>query len=295
MRNYQMSYVITMFSRLIKKSGRITFVVFAAMMIAASGISAQVLVSPTVILVNDQNPTGRLTLLNQSPHIQEISIAFSFGIPESDSLGNVIVNFQDSAVSDPRSALGWISAFPRTMLINPDERQVVRLMVRAPQNLTGGEYWARVMISSQRNNTPILNIGEDKSIGTQLHMVTRQAIMFKYRKGDLTTQLVLDGATALLKDSTVEVMLDMANKGNASYVGMLHAKLKDGSGKEIARYDLRLAVYRQLRRRIDLSLAGYDYNPPYSVELEISNDGRTDINPHDLIRGNKITQTLTVK
>lgn len=270
-------------------------VIVIATFIAASGLSAQVLVSPTVILISDKSPTGRLTLLNQSPHIQEITIAFSFGIPESDSLGNVTVNFQDSAVSDPQSALGWISAFPRTMLIKPDEQQVVRLMVRAPQNLSNGEYWARVMISSQRNDTPVLTIGQENQIGTQIHMVTRQAIMFKYRQGDMTTKLVLDGAVASIKDSTVEVMLDMINQGNASYVGMLHARLKDRSGKEIDYFELRLAVYRQLRRRIDLSLSGSNFNPPYSVELEISNDGRNDINPRDLIRGNKIKQTLAVE
>lgn len=289
-----MSYTTTMPTGLFVKA-RWSLVAILATLVAASGLSAQVLVSPTVVFVSDQSPTGRLTLLNQSPHTQEITIAFSFGIPESDSLGNVTVNFQDSAVSDPQSALGWISAFPRSMLIKPDERQVVRLRVRPPQNLTDGEYWARVMISSQRNDTPVLAIGQENEIGTQLHMVTRQAIMFKYREGDMTTQLQLDGATASLKDSTVEVMLDMANRGNASYVGMLQASLRDQSGQEIDHFELRLAVYRQLRRRFDLSLAGHDYNPPYSVDLKISNDGRNDINPRDLIRGNKIAQTLAVK
>ena len=181
------------------------------------------------------------------------------------------------------------------MLIEPDERQVVRLMVRPPKGLTDGEYWARVMISSQRNDTPILTIDKEKKIGTQVHMVTRQAIMFKYRKGDLTTQLELDRATASFKDSTVEIMLDMANQGNASYVGMLHASLKDQSGQEVDRFDLRLAVYRQLRRRIDLKLGEHAYNPPYEVKVEINNGGRNDINPRDLIRGNKIAQTLAVE
>lgn len=289
-----MSYLISLCSGLLKKAGSIVIAAFVVMF-GLSGLSAQVLVSPTVVFISDQNPTGRITLLNQSPHVQELSIAFSFGIPESDSLGNVTVNFKDSAVSDPRSALGWISAFPRTVLIKQNERQVVRLMVRPPKNLADGEYWARVMISSQRNDTPVLTIDKDKQIGTQLHMVTRQAIMFKYRKGDLTTQLELDGATASFKDSTVEVMLDMANLGNASYVGMLTASLKDRSGEEIDRYTLRLAVYRKLRRRIDLSLAGHDFNPPYEVNIKISNDGRNDINPNDMIRGNKIEQTLAVK
>ena len=54
---------------------------FAATLIvvlAAGSLTAQVLVSPTTVFLSDKSPTGRLILLNQSPHDQEITIAFSF-------------------------------------------------------------------------------------------------------------------------------------------------------------------------------------------------------------------------
>lgn len=271
---------------------------FAAALIVlllAGSLTAQVLISPTTVFLSDKSPTGRLILLNQSPHDQEIKIAFSFGIPESDSLGNVVVHFQDSAVSDPQSALEWIKAFPRSVIIKPGDRQVVRVMARAPKDLEHGEYWARVMISSQRTDTPLQTLGKDGQIGTRLHMVTRQGIMLKYRVGDLSTHLDLKSATASIKDSTVELMLDMTVQGNASYVGTLQCRLSDRDGTEIDTYQLRLAVYRGLRRRIELSLANHAYNPPYRVDLEISNEGRFDINPKDLIKGNTVTYSMTVE
>lgn len=269
----------------------------AAMVIVllAGSLAAQVLVSPTTVFLSDKSPTGRLILLNQSPYDQELTIAFAFGIPESDSLGNVIVNFQDSAVSDPQSAMEWIRAFPRSVIIKPGERQVVRVMARAPEDLAHGEYWARVMISSKRTDTPLQTLGKDGQIGTRLYMVTRQAIMLKYRVGDLSTYLNLEKVTASIKDSTVEVMLDMTVLGNASYVGTLQCRLSDRDGTEVDTYQLRLAIYRQLRRRIDLSLAEHAYNPPYKVDLEISNEGRFDINPRDLIKGNTVTYSMTVE
>lgn len=265
------------------------------MVLLTGSLAAQLLVSPTTVFLSDKSPTGRLILLNQSPHDQEISVAFAFGIPESDSLGNVVVNFQDSAVTDPQSALAWIKAFPRSVIIKPGDRQVVRVMAKAPIDLEHGEYWARVMISSQRTDTPLQTLGKAGQIGTRLHMVTRQGIMLKYRVGDLSTHLNLESATASIKDSTVELMLDMTVQGNASYVGTLQCRLTDRDGTEVDTYQLRMAVYRSLRRRIELSLASHAYNPPYQVDLEISNEGRFDINPRDLIKGNTVTYSMTVE
>lgn len=261
----------------------------------AAESAAQVLISPTVVFISDKSPTGRLTLLNQSPHDQEITVEFSFGLPVSDSLGNVFVTFQDSAVTDPRSALGWVKAFPRSVIIKPDERQILRLMARPPKDLFDGEYWARVMISSRRTQTPVMPLDKEGTIGTKIHMVTRQAIMLKYRKGDLTCTLDLLGATAQIKDSTVEVMIDMANRGNVSYMGTLQCWLRDSKGTEIDHHSLRLAVYRDLKRRVTLNLGSREHRPPYEVQVKISSEGRNDINPKDLIAGNKINYSVTVE
>ena len=263
--------------------------------VAAGNAAAQVLVSPTVVFISDKNPTGRLTLLNQSPHDQEITVEFSFGLPVSDSLGNVFVTFQDSAVTDPRSALDWVKAFPRSVIIKPDERQILRLMARPPKELPDGEYWARVMISSRRTQTPVMPLDKEGTIGTKIYMVTRQAIMLKYRKGDLTCKLDLLGASAQIKDSTVEVIVDMANRGNVSYMGTLQCWLRDSKGTEIDHHSLRLAVYRDLKRCVKLNLGSREYKPPYEVQVKISSEGRNDINPKDLITGNKISYSVIVE
>ena len=63
-------------------------------------LTASVLVSPTVVFITDKNPTGRITLLNRGNRPQEVAVYFSFGLPVSDSLGNISVTFQDSAVTD---------------------------------------------------------------------------------------------------------------------------------------------------------------------------------------------------
>jgi len=257
--------------------------------------AASILVSPTVVFVSDKSPTGRITLLNRGDTPQEASIYFSFGLPVSDSLGNISVTFQDSAVTDQRSCLDWVRAFPRRVIIDPGESQIVRLMVRAPKDLPDGEYWARIMVRSQAANVQIPVSGEQDGIRTHLNMITELAIMFKYRTGDLVSSLELRDAYATVKDTQVEVMLDMVNRGNVSYMGMLECRLLDSDMKEISSNLRKLAVYREMKRRIDLEYIKEGFKLPYHVEIRIDSEGRNDITPEDMIIGNKITRTVAVK
>jgi len=258
-------------------------------------LTANVLVSPTVVFITDKNPTGRITLLNRGNTPQEVSVYFSFGLPVSDSLGNISVAFQDSAVTDPRSCLEWVRAFPKRVIINPDESQIVRLMMRPPDNLPDGEYWARIMVRSQNATVEVPVAGEQDGIKTQLNMITEMAIMLKYRTGDLISDVELHNVSAVLKDSSVEVMIDLENRGNVSYMGMLETRLLDSDNKEISSNLRKLAVYRHLKRRIDLEFVGGEFKPPFRVEIKIGSEGRNDVTPEDMIKGNKITHTVVIK
>jgi len=205
------------------------------------------------------------------------------------------VTFQDSAATDKRSCLDWVRAFPRRVIIDPGESQIVRLMVRAPKDLPDGEYWARIMVRSQAANVQIPVSGEQDGIRTHLNMITELAIMFKYRTGDLVSSLELRDAYATVKDTQVEVMLDMVNRGNVSYMGMLECRLLDSDMKEISSNLRKLAVYREMKRRIDLEYIKEGFKLPYHVEIRIDSEGRNDITPEDMIIGNKITRTVAVK
>jgi len=256
---------------------------------------AGVLVSPTVVFISDKSPTGRMTLLNNGDTPQEVTVYFSYGLPVSDSLGNISVVFQDSAVTDPRSCLDWVRAFPRKVIIEPGESQIVRFMVRAPKNLPDGEYWARIMVQSQAANVQIPVSSEQDGVRTHLNMITELAIMLKYRTGDLVSSLELRDAYTAVKDTLVEVMLDMVNKGNVSYMGMLECRLLDSDMKEISSNLRKLAVYREMIRRIDLKYITEGFKPPFHVEIRINSEGRNDITPEDMIIGNIITRTVAVK
>lgn len=258
-------------------------------------VSAGVLVAPTVVFLSESNRTGRITLQNPTDVSQEVTVHFSFGLPVSDSLGNVIVTLQDSGVTDPNSALGWVKAFPRTVVLPPGENQTVRLVINPPQDLPDGEYWARIVVRSQEAQNTIPEPDEVSGISTRLNMVIQTAIMLKYRTGELVSNLELTGANAELHGRMVKVFLDMVSRGNVSYMGVLHCRVIDKKGREAARGKINLAVYRNLKRRMDLNLLDGDNLPPYRVEVRITSEGRTDVPPPDMVAGNEIIRTILVE
>jgi P pilus assembly chaperone PapD len=256
---------------------------------------AGVLVAPTVVFLSDGSRTGRMTLQNLDDKPQEVTVFFSFGLPVNDSLGDVSVRLQDSAVTDPNSCLEWIKAFPRRLILPPNASQVVRFVANPPRELSDGEYWARVVIKAQEANPNIpKSTGEDQ-ITTRLNMVMQTAIMLKYRHGDVFCTLELEQASAKFVDGQVEVLVDTKNIGNASYLGMLNCRVVDADGREVARRDVQLAVYRELRRRVQIPLPDGNFTRPYKVNLEISGKGRTDIAATDMLYGNDLTFSAAVE
>ena len=262
---------------------------------AAAHVVAGVLVAPTVVFLSDKNRTGRLTLQNPTNAPAEVEINFSFGLPTSDEQGNVSITLQDSNVTDTRSAVAWVKAFPKKIIIPPNGTQVIRLLAYPPKGLVDGEYWARVVVRSQEGQTTLPVAGKEDQISTKLNMIMQTAIMLKYRTGKVSAQLELSGATVAKKDSMVQVMIDLANRGNVSYLGVLNCRLLDADNRQISYKKIDLAVYRDLRRRLDLPLKAGDFKTPYQVELVISSRGRDDIADEDMIYGNELTWSSVIK
>jgi len=284
----------TVINRLRKSFRFIASLFFLLFLTIAGQLTAGVLVAPTSVILSDQKRTGRLTVQNPTDRPKQVQISFSFGVPVSDSAGNIKLNLQDSAVTDEHSALGWIKAFPKKMILEPNTSQVVRFLARPPKDLPDGEYWARIMVRSQEGETSIpLPTDEDK-ITTKLNMIMQTAIVLKYRSGNLVSKLEVRDTEVITTDTAVYAYIDMVNLGNVSYVGILDCRLLDARGREISSADIDLAVYHELMRKVRLPIFPGDFAKPYKVEVSISTEGRKDIAAEDLITGNKIEFSTVV-
>ena len=267
----------------------VLFLAFAAQTLAG------VLVAPTVIFINDRGRTGRMEVQNPTAQPREVSIHFAYGLPTSDSLGNVSVVLQDSGIIDPRSAVEWVKAFPRKLVIPPGATQVVRLVANPPASIPDGEYWARIVVRSAEGETTIPVATAEGAITTKLNMIMQTAIMLKYRKGAVNTKIELKGAHAITTDSTVEVTVDLSSTGSASYVGTLSCRLLDADKRVLTQQRCDLAVYRELKRRVDIPIRNLVGKQPYRVDVSVSTDGRSDIAQEDIIPGNRLQYSVAVE
>lgn len=274
---------------------RVGAFIVLTLIVTAGNLLAGVLVAPTVIFLSSDARTGRMTLQNVGNEPQEVTVFLSFGLPTADSLGDVRVRLVDTAVTDPKACLDWVKAFPRRLILPPNASQVVRFVAHPPRDIADGEYWARVVIRAQAADRAIPKATEQDQITTQLNMVMQTAIMLKYRHGDVYCELELDGATATYFDNQVEIMLGTKNVGNASYLGMLHARVIDAEGREVATKSIQLAVYRDLRRRISILIPEGDFVRPFEVKIDITAKGRNDIADEDMLYGNDLTLTAVVQ
>jgi P pilus assembly chaperone PapD len=274
---------------------RVGGILLLALLLPAIDTLAGVLVAPTVVFLSDKNRTGRLTIQNPGDKPQEVSIHFSFGIPTSDSAGNIQVALQDSLVDDPNSCMGWVRAFPRRLTLAPGSSQVVRFVATPPDTLATGEYWARVVVKSQDAETNTPQALKEGEISTKLNMVMQTAIMMKFRNGELYSELELTSVEATDKGDNVDILVDMASKGTASYVGLLFCRLLDANNKEMGVSRIHLAVYRQLRRQVTLPVPPEGFTKPYHVEVQITSRGRTDIAAEDMVFGNDLSYSVTLE
>lgn len=255
----------------------------------AADLFGSVLVAPTVVILSAKQRTGRMVLHNPTDQPQEVTIEFRFGLPSVDSLGNVRVVLEDSTYSDPRSCVDWVRAFPKKVIVPPGGEQTVRFVASPPADLADGEYWSRILVTSKgvKNGPP--KAGEEAGISAVINMVVQTAVSLKYRTGELVSALDVSNVETKLNNNNVEIMADLTNKGNVSYLGKFNCRLLDADNKEINSVSIDIAVYRSMRRRFVVAIPdSVEAKPPYKAEIAFTTEGRTDIPTVDMIHAREI-------
>jgi hypothetical protein len=225
-----------------------------AMLLGALALrAAAVSVSPVAVYIDDRTRTGTLTLFNPGSRAEEIEISFGFGYPQSDSAGNVSVPIVESAPEGEPSALAWLRAFPRRLVLEPGQRQVVRLVVQPPAGLADGEYWGRVLVRSRGGQPPIEQ--NQGGVRMQIDVETVVVVALNYRNGAVSTGLIVQDASAERTDSLVVATIDVGRTGNAAFIGRLNAEVLDANGRVVGTAEEVLAVYHQIRRRLQATVS----------------------------------------
>lgn len=224
----------------------------AALVLTLAGAreAAAVSVSPTALYIDSRTRTGVLTLHNPGTLPEEITVDFAYGYPQADSAGNIAVELTREPAAGEPSAMAWMRAFPRRLILQPGQRQVVRVMVEPPAGLAEGEYWARVLITSKGGQPPIEQAQGDQVL--HLEVQTTLVMAANYRNGDVRTGVTVASASARRTGSEVQLALELERTGNAAFLGSLRADLVDARGTVVGSAFDDLAVYRTMRRRLTI-------------------------------------------
>lgn len=252
-----------------------TLALALAFLATAAGHAHAVSVSPTALYIDSRTRTGVLTLFNSGTLPEEITIDFAYGYPQADSAGNVTVPTTKEPAAGEPSAMAWMRAFPRRLLLQPGQRQIVRVLVEPPADLPDGEYWARVLVSSRGGQPPIEQTQGD--VRLQLNVQTTLVMAANYRKGDVHTGVSVTSAAAHRTAEGVQLQVDLARGGNAAYLGRMRAELLDAGGNVVNTLYDDVAVYRTMRRRLTFPVPA-GASGPFTVRIHLDTD-REDLPP----------------
>jgi P pilus assembly chaperone PapD len=251
-----------------------------------------VTVSPTAVYISAKNPSALLTLINTGTRAEEIELSVGFGYPMTDSAGVLRVDIVDTAPAGEPSVTSFLRIFPRRLVLQPGQRQVVRVMVTMPAGATDGEYWGRVLVKSRGGEPPIEQSQGD--VKMQLSLETTFATAVFYHKGDVKTGIAVPSTSAIRTVDGVQFTIDLTREGNGAFLGRVHAELLDASGANVGEVEDVVAVYRGLRRRFVIHpktpLTSGAYTVRYLVDTE-----RPDLPAQGPVKGLAVRGTVEVR
>jgi hypothetical protein len=272
-------------------SARIALLVGMALAVLVGPLFS-VSVSPMAIYMSDRERTGTMTLYNPGSRPEEIEIEFAFGYPQTDAEGNILVPLSEEAapVGEP-SAVPWLSAFPRRLVLQPGQRQVVRVLARPPVGLADGEYWARALVRSRGGQEPIE--ARQGDVGIQIDVETLIVVAVNYRNGDMRTGVVVAGAEAAVVGDSIVTRITLERTGNAAFLGRLLIEALDERGDVITASEQVIAVYRTLSPRLVLPTPAAG-PPPVTLRYTLDTE-RNDLPPGGALPMERVVHEAPVR
>jgi len=256
-------------------------------------VADAVLVAPHALFLGDRNRSGQVYLVNQGTSTEEVTIELQYGYPEADSAGNMRIRLVEEPGAGEPSAAAWLRAYPRRVRLASGERQAVRIQATPPADLPDGEYWSRLIVTSQQSQPP-MPVGGDSAVRAGITFALRTITSVTFRKGRVTTAVRLDSLSSSLRGDTLETWIGVAREGNAAFLGSLRFELRDDRGTVVREWgSTPIAVYYQLLRRFELPV---DSVAPGTYHLHaLVSTARQDIAPHHILPAAPVADSVGVE
>ena len=264
----------------------------AALTLPALAVAQGVLVAPHAVVIDHRTRSGSLSLYNPGDQPAEVSLSTFFGYPVTDSSGNFDLRTVERPAANMPSAAGWLEAFPKRMVLQPKERQTVRLLARPPAALPDGEYWARLVVAAKAGSLPVSGVDSSSGITVGLNLEVRTVLPLQYRKGAVATSVRASGLSAGVEGDSLSVRLHLVRQGTAAFIGTVRGALADSTGRTVATFSSPVAVYYEVDPRFTAALPGGRLAPgQYHLKVEVTTE-RQDLAPETLLAARPVRDSL---
>ncbi|MBD3615483.1 MAG: hypothetical protein HUJ22_02845 [Gracilimonas sp.] len=252
---------------------------------------AQITIAPTNLFIDHNNRFGTYLVINNSDQNQEISIDFLFAYSQIDENGNRTTVSSDTALEKEHSIASAIRAFPQNFILTPNTRQVVRIRVNPPNDFTDGTYWARIKTLATPESRA-LEITTEDNVSAQVGIRLEQITGLYYKKGQVSTGIVVDSIRPSVDDQLLTVLTDYKRTGNSPFLGTITASLIDNAENTITQNFNATTLYFDGTHKMEMDLSEIP-SGEYTVKVNFETR-RSDISQDDLVQMEPVTATTTV-
>ncbi|HYW50306.1 MAG TPA: hypothetical protein VE861_06860 [Gemmatimonadaceae bacterium] len=241
-----------------------------------------ILVAPQGVVLTNRERSGSVELYNPSTRAAEISIRAVYGHPTTTAEGDLTLAIVEQPDSTQPSAAGFVDAFPRRLVLQPNQRQTVRLLARPPVGLPDGEYWARLIIAAKEAAPAAAPSSDSSGMSVGLTLEVRTIIAVNFRNGVQRTGVQLGELAASTTADSLVLRAPMQRTGTAAWIGMTTVRLTNARGDVIATRAMQTAVYQSITPRFAFDRRAL---PPgeYRVSVDLNTD-RPDVTQLTLLR-----------
>lgn len=266
--------------------------VLLVLLVQALPIAAQIALAPSFVLIDEKSGVGNLFVSNNSDKPYEVNVSFAFGYPGSDAEGNLVMNYDDKAAAARFSLDPMIRAFPRTFILTGGEQRTVRIQIIPAERRKEGFFYTRIKVLAKPQTVEVSRETAE-GIGTSISFNFEQITALFYRKGKVSTGLVVKQLDVNQQDTLLQIKPHLQPTGNAPFLGSMIAKLKDDKGKVVAETQSTTTAYFDVIRRMDLNVSKV---PAGKYQLELNFETRrNDMMATDLVQAPKLVHQAEVQ
>ena len=203
-------------------------------MLLGLSCEAALQVFPTRLLITDRTnaKSGSLTLLHKGDHTAKYRISIVFFKLGADG--------KYEQAKDPLAEVQTLAPHlkysPREITLQPDVKQVVRVMVKPPGDMLQGDYRAHLHFETEDDDVSMgnSNLADDSKLQLNLKARVAVAIPIIYRHGSPSPSGSLTFSKFKLlqqEDQSLTFQVDSKKEGNSFFYGELRVTLTNADGK----------------------------------------------------------------